>query len=160
MPRGVPNTNQDENTSPVQPVESSTVAPDVSSEEVPSVTSEPSVYPGLQEALERAEAAEARAKAAEEAATKAQEALQASQKAQTQTVASADIPTAVGTQNDFYDKDGNELCWNCVNHGEKNKLNVYGSCLKCGFEKNKLYNGNIEATKAAERLAAERQGQA
>src|SRR5438045_5655028 len=109
MPRGVKNTNPVA-TSPVEPVETSTSSPGETNPE-PDQT----MYPSLQEALDRAEAAEIRAKQAEEA-------LQATQKAQTQVVVNADIAQATGAQDafsaehDFYDKDGNELCWNCVNH--------------------------------------------
>lgn len=42
-----------------------------------------------------------------------------------------------------------EVCWNCRNHDPKtsNRLDAQGNCKVCGFEKDKLYNGNIEAAK-------------
>lgn len=49
-----------------------------------------------------------------------------------------------------------ELCWNCTNHGEKNRLSLDGTCEVCGFDKNTLYNGNLEADKAAQRAEAAR----
>lgn len=49
-----------------------------------------------------------------------------------------------------------ELCWNCKNHDKKNRLDVDGVCDVCGFEKDKLYNGNIEADKTAQRIEAAR----
>ena len=51
-------------------------------------------------------------------------------------------------------KDEGELCWNCAAQGEKNYLDAEGKCAVCGFEKNKLYNGDIEAEKAAKRQEA------
>lgn len=55
-----------------------------------------------------------------------------------------------------------ERCWNCYAQDKKtrNRLNEDGVCDVCGFEKDLLYNGNIEADKAAQRAeearAAER----
>lgn len=46
-----------------------------------------------------------------------------------------------------------EKCWNCANHDKKNYL-VDGVCDTCGFDKNSLYNGNLEADKAAQRIEA------
>lgn len=56
-----------------------------------------------------------------------------------------------------------EICWNCQAQDSKtkNRLDEDGTCPVCGFEKDKLYNGTIEADKAAQRVeaaqAAERQ---
>lgn len=47
-----------------------------------------------------------------------------------------------------------EACWNCKNHGEDNRLDKNGVCDVCGFDKGTLYNGNIEADKAAQRVEA------
>lgn len=47
-----------------------------------------------------------------------------------------------------------ELCWNCEAQGEKNYLDDKGKCAVCGFEKDKLFNGGIEAEKAAKRQEA------
>lgn len=55
-----------------------------------------------------------------------------------------------------------ERCWNCYAQDKKtrNFLDEDGICAECGFEKDLLYNGNIEADKAAQRMelarAAER----
>lgn len=46
-------------------------------------------------------------------------------------------------------KEAAEPCWNCGK-----PLNQKGSCKACGFEKNKLYNGRLEAEKVAERNAS------
>lgn len=58
-------------------------------------------------------------------------------------------PNPTGRQEQLYE-DGKELCWNCVNHGKKNILPDDGVCPECGFDKEKLYNGNIEAEKATQ----------
>lgn len=47
-----------------------------------------------------------------------------------------------------------EVCWNCKNQGEDNRLDEDGQCAVCGFDKSTLYNGNIEADKAAQRVEA------
>ena len=49
-----------------------------------------------------------------------------------------------------------ELCWNCKAQDPKtkNRLDDNGVCEVCGFEKDKLYNGNIEADKTAQRIEA------
>lgn len=47
-----------------------------------------------------------------------------------------------------------ELCWNCKNHDKKNHLDIDGLCEVCGFDKNTLYNGTIEADKIAQRVEA------
>lgn len=54
-----------------------------------------------------------------------------------------------------------EICWNCKNQDPqtKNRLDEDGVCDACGFEKDKLYNGNIEADKAAQRAEAARQAE-
>lgn len=55
-----------------------------------------------------------------------------------------------------------ERCWNCYAQDKKtrNMLDEDGVCAVCGFEKGELYNGNIEADKATQRMelarAAER----
>lgn len=55
-------------------------------------------------------------------------------------------------------KNKGELCWNCKNHDSKtkNRLNEDDVCDVCGFNKSTLYNGNIEADKAAQRAEAAR----
>lgn len=58
-------------------------------------------------------------------------------------------------QNEAPKKTG-EVCWNCKNQGEDNRLDKDGVCPVCGFDKDKLYNGNIEADKAAQRAEAAR----
>lgn len=54
------------------------------------------------------------------------------------------------------EKKTGEVCWNCQNQGEDNRLNGDGKCAVCGFDKSTLYNGNIEADKAAQRAEAAR----
>lgn len=51
-----------------------------------------------------------------------------------------------------------EVCWNCKAQDSKtkNRLDEGGVCEVCGFEKDKLYNGNIEADKTAQRIEAAR----
>lgn len=55
-----------------------------------------------------------------------------------------------------------ERCWNCYAQDRKTKnlLDENGECAACGFVKDLLYNGTIEADKAAQRVemaqAAER----
>lgn len=49
-----------------------------------------------------------------------------------------------------------ELCWNCTSQGEKNYLDKNGVCEVCGFDKNLLYNGDLEADKRAQRVEAAR----
>lgn len=51
-----------------------------------------------------------------------------------------------------------EQCWNCKANDRRtpNRLDENGVCAKCGFEKGQLYNGNIEADKAAQRMEAAR----
>ena len=49
-------------------------------------------------------------------------------------------------------------CWNCANHGTKSRLNSKGICEVCGFDVNAVYNGNIEAARAAQRAANLAQG--
>lgn len=50
-------------------------------------------------------------------------------------------------------------CWNCQNHGVKPtpRLNDKGVCENCGFDIKTVYNGNIEADRAAQRAEAARQ---
>lgn len=56
-----------------------------------------------------------------------------------------------------------EQCWNCKANDRRtpNRLDKNGHCGVCGFNKGELYNGNIEADKAAQRIelarAAEQQ---
>lgn len=45
-----------------------------------------------------------------------------------------------------------EACWNCGA-----TLDAEGNCAECGFEKSKLYNGNLEADRARERRIREAQ---
>lgn len=45
-------------------------------------------------------------------------------------------------------------CWNCANQGTKSRLGNDGVCKVCGFDVKLVYNGNIEAVKAAERQKA------
>lgn len=45
-----------------------------------------------------------------------------------------------------------EACWNCGKGLDKK-----GVCSNCGFEKDKLYNGNLEAERARERRLREAQ---
>lgn len=47
-----------------------------------------------------------------------------------------------------------ERCWNCYAQDKKtrNFLDKDGNCPVCGFKKDDLYNGNIEADKAAQRV--------
>lgn len=53
-------------------------------------------------------------------------------------------------------------CWNCKNQGTKTKtgrtprLNQDGVCDVCGFDVKSVYNGDIEADKAAQRVEAVR----
>lgn len=51
-----------------------------------------------------------------------------------------------------------ERCWNCYAQDRKsrNRLDENGVCEVCGFQKGDLYNGTIEADKAAQRLEAAR----
>lgn len=55
-----------------------------------------------------------------------------------------------------------ERCWNCYAQDKKtrNFIDENGSCSVCGFEKSELYNGNIEADKAAQRVEAARAAEA
>lgn len=64
-----------------------------------------------------------------------------------QPLESANVPAPVGK---------NEICWNCQAQDPKtkNKLDENGVCETCGFEKDKLYNGTIEADKTAQRIEA------
>lgn len=48
-----------------------------------------------------------------------------------------------------------DKCWNCANHDKKSYL-VDGVCDTCGFDKNLIYNGNLEADKAAQKIEAVR----
>ncbi len=52
-----------------------------------------------------------------------------------------------------------ELCWNCKANGKDRHLTLDGICEECGFNKNLLYNGNIEADKTARRVEAARQAE-
>lgn len=51
-----------------------------------------------------------------------------------------------------------ERCWNCYaqDRKTKNRLDENGVCDACGFQKGLLYNGTIEADKAAQRAEAAR----
>lgn len=42
-------------------------------------------------------------------------------------------------------------CWNCANHKRKTELDQDGNCDTCGFKRNDLYNGTIEAEKSRKR---------
>lgn len=55
-------------------------------------------------------------------------------------------------------KNKGEICWNCKNQDSEtdNRLNDDNVCDVCGFEKDTLYNGNLEADKAAQRAEAAR----
>lgn len=90
----------------------------------------------LQDALHRAQEAETRARIAEEKLKI--------------TSNESEIPQ---DPMDFQTDDGKELCWNCKNHGKRSMLDK-GTCFSCGFVKDKLYNGDIEAAKASARMAA------
>jgi hypothetical protein len=54
-----------------------------------------------------------------------------------------------------------EQCWNCKNQNRRtgNRLDEAGNCAECGFSKNSdsMYNGNLEADKAAQRVELTRQ---
>lgn len=50
-------------------------------------------------------------------------------------------------------KQKGDKCWNCANQDKKSYL-VDGVCDVCGFDKNNLYNGNLEADKAAQKIEA------
>lgn len=52
-----------------------------------------------------------------------------------------------------------ETCWNCKNQDKrtKNRLNADEVCETCGFDKKTLYNGELEADKAAQKAEAARQ---
>lgn len=63
--------------------------------------------------------------------------------------------TPIATANEENRKSANKMpgsssepCWNCATD-----LDGDGVCDNCGFEMDKLYNGTIEARKAAERAA-------
>lgn len=151
-----PTSQPTDTTSPVEPVQASTSAP--------SAPPENDSNPELVAALKRADEAEARAaeaeKTAEEATAKvaeAEAAQKAAEAASATTVATAEIAGPTAPQDQLYDKDGNELCWNCVNHGKTSQLDSQGTCEVCGFHKDKLYNGNVEAQKANERALAGQQ---
>lgn len=45
-------------------------------------------------------------------------------------------------------------CWNCKNQGTTSRLNADGVCDTCGFNVNTVYNGDIEAARAAQRAEA------
>lgn len=45
-------------------------------------------------------------------------------------------------------------CWNCANQDTKTRLPANGICPVCGFNVNTVYNGNIEAARAAARQQA------
>lgn len=107
----------------------------------------------LDEANKRAEEAEAakvesdsRAEAAEKKAATAERNL-----TDIQAPESPGIPLSQQVP-DRFDKDGNELCWNCLNNGDKVVLEGGNTCPNCAFQKDKLYNGGIEAEKAGQRL--------
>jgi hypothetical protein len=67
-------------------------------------------------------------------------------------------PLDSDTKKDQPTKVQGELCWNCKNQDPEttNTLDKNGNCAVCGFEKNLLYNGTIEADKAAQRVEAVR----
>lgn len=52
-------------------------------------------------------------------------------------------------------------CWNCKNHGVKPtpRLNDEGVCDNCGFDVKTVYNGQIEADRAAQKVEAARQAE-
>lgn len=50
-------------------------------------------------------------------------------------------------------------CWNCANHGVKSKTDNNGVCSTCGFDAKLVYNGDIEADKAARRVELARQAE-
>lgn len=66
------------------------------------------------------------------------------------------MPKVETQEQDESKKKTGEACWNCKNQGQDNRLDKDGVCETCGFEKDKLYNGNIEADKAAQRVEAAR----
>lgn len=132
------------NNSPVQPLGSGDNVPDAVKD-----------AEALKVAMDRAQAAE-KALADRDAADQARKAAEedaAVEKAK----AAEELASAEASR-----KSINEICWNCQNHDPKtkNRLDDDGTCDVCGFEKDKLYNGNIEADKAAQRAelarAAER----
>lgn len=55
-----------------------------------------------------------------------------------------------------------EQCWNCKANDRRtqNRLDENGVCAECGFQKGLLYNGDIEADKAARRMEAARAAEA
>lgn len=101
------------------------------------------------DAQQRVADAEAKAANAEKKSAERQQAASET----TQLTANAEIPTASEPQLQFSDKHGRELCWNCMSAHKKKNLLEDGVCPECGFDKNKLFNGNLEAEKAGLRQA-------
>lgn len=52
---------------------------------------------------------------------------------------------------------GRMKCWNCANHGVKSRTDNNGVCEVCGFDVKLVYNGSIEADRAAQRAERARQ---
>lgn len=149
--------------SPVQPLESTGTPPSDNLSDVlrtippvDNAAAQEEQQAELKKAFERAEAAEARAHAAEEAAASAQDRAIAAEQ-NLATVQEEQQPYISPSQQalDRFDSDGKEVCWNCANNGRQVVLSGGNTCSDCGFVKDKLYNGTIEAEKAGQRQLAE-----